>query len=166
MVRKRKRKVVAISGGFDPMHIGHVRMIKEAAKYGKVVVILNSDVWLMKKKGYFFMSYEERKELLESMRHVYQVMPSNDDSDDACKELEKIKPKYFANGGGRNSVNTPEADLCKKLEIETLWDIGGAKIQSSSRLINDLKKRKIGKTDLVRFSDIINSFYGSENNKK
>jgi len=148
------------------MHIGHVRMIKEAAKYGKVVVILNSDVWLMKKKGYFFMSYEERKELLESMRHVYQVMPSNDDSDDVCEELEKIKPKYFANGGGRNSANTPEADLCKKLEIETLWDIGGAKIQSSSRLINDLKKRKIGKTDLVRFSDIINSFYGSENNKK
>jgi D-beta-D-heptose 7-phosphate kinase/D-beta-D-heptose 1-phosphate adenosyltransferase len=159
--RKKKREVVVISGAFDPIHVGHIRLIKESSKYGKVVIILNSDMWLMKKKGYFFMSYDERKELLENMRHVYSVIPSNDRSNDVCEELQNLNPRYFANGGERNADNTPETDLCKELGIETLWDIGGSKIQSSSKLINDLKKRKIGKTEMERFKEIIENFHGA-----
>ena len=60
----RLNKYVAVSGGFDPIHVGHVRMIQDAAKLGKVIVIANSDEWLMRKKGYIFMKYEERQEIL------------------------------------------------------------------------------------------------------
>jgi len=56
---------IMVSGGFDPLHIGHLRMIKEAAKYGKVIVVANSDAWLLRKKGYIFMPWEERKEIIE-----------------------------------------------------------------------------------------------------
>ena len=59
------KKTICVSGGFDPVHIGHLRMIQEASKYGHVVAIVNSDDWLMRKKGYIFMPFDERCEILE-----------------------------------------------------------------------------------------------------
>jgi D-beta-D-heptose 7-phosphate kinase/D-beta-D-heptose 1-phosphate adenosyltransferase len=135
-----KRKVVAVSGGCDPCHSGHVRMILEAATYGDVVVILNSDDWLMRKKGYKFMSWEERAEILLAFKGVVSVVPVDDSDGTVCEALRRIRPDYFANGGDRKAGNTPEGDVCAELGIEMLWNIGGGKTQSSSWLIDAVKK--------------------------
>src|SRR3989344_7433731 len=72
--RRMKKRIVAVSGGFDPIHIGHVRLLNEARKLGdKLVVILNNDNWLFAKKGFVFMSEEDRKEILESLSAVDKV---------------------------------------------------------------------------------------------
>ena len=130
---------IAVSGGFDPIHKGHVQMIREASEYGKVIVILNSDDWLVRKKGYKFMPFEERAYIVGSIKGV-SIVSSVDDSDGTvCKALEKIKPVYFANGGDRYETNTPEMSVCEALGIEMLWNIGGGKIQSSSNLVAKAK---------------------------
>lgn len=134
-----KKKVVAVSGGFDPVHIGHVRMIQDAATHGDVVIIANSDEWLKRKKGYVFMSWEDRAEILESIKGVIKVVSVDDSDDTVCEALSRIKPDAFANGGDRKKGNTPEMDICKSLGIELLWSIGGKKIRSSSNIINEIK---------------------------
>ena len=141
--KKRKRKIVAISGGFDPVHVGHVRMIKEAAKLGDVIIITNSDEWLKRKKGYVFMPWEERQEILAEFKGVIDVIEAWDKDDTVCKTLERVKPDIFANGGDRKGDNTPEVDLCMKLDIELVWNVGGDKIQSSSELVENMKKMEV-----------------------
>ena len=141
MRKKKKRKTVAVSGGFDPVHVGHVRMIAEAAKLGDVIVIANSDEWLIRKKGYMFMPYEERQEILYNFKGVIDVIEANDDDGSVCKTLEKIKPDIFANGGDRKDDNVPEVALCNELGIELRWNIGGGKIQSSSELVAKSKNK-------------------------
>lgn len=136
-----KLKFIAVSGGFDPIHVGHVRMILEAAEVGKVIVILNSDAWLMRKKGYVFMPWEERAEIIKSIRGVHSVVEVNDDDGTVCKALEEWRPHYFANGGDRKEDNTPENDVCERLGIEQLFNVGGGKIQSSSWLVNKVPKK-------------------------
>ena len=137
------KKIVAVSGGFDPIHVGHVRMIQDAAQYGDVIVIANSDSWLERKKGYVFMTYDERQEILYALKGVVDVIEANDDDDTVCKTLEKIKPDIFANGGDRTSGNVPEYDTCSKLGIDMLFGIGGNdKPQSSSWLINKVRNKK------------------------
>ena len=138
--KKQKRKIVAISGGFDPVHVGHVRMIKESAKLGDVIIITNSDAWLKRKKGYVFMPWEERQEILAEFKGVIDVIEAWDEDDTVCKTLERVKPDIFANGGDRKGDNTPEVDLCMKLDIELVWNVGGDKIQSSSELVEKMKK--------------------------
>ena len=125
-----------ISGGFDPIHKGHIRMIREAVKKGEVLVIVNSDAWLMRKKGYVFMPFEERVEIIKSIKGVRDTsVVGIDDSDNTvCEALRKFKPDYFANGGDRTNTNTPEMALCEELGIEMLWEVGGGKVQSSSTL--------------------------------
>jgi D-beta-D-heptose 7-phosphate kinase/D-beta-D-heptose 1-phosphate adenosyltransferase len=142
MVKKEKRKTVALSGGFDPVHVGHVRMIAAAAKMGDVIIIANSDAWLMRKKGYIFMSYDERQEILYNFKGVIDVIEAQDDDNSVCKTLEKIKPDIFANGGDRKDNNTPEVALCQNLNIELRWNVGGDKIQSSSELVAKHKENK------------------------
>ena len=137
-----KRKTIAVSGGFDPIHVGHVRMIQSAAKVGDVVVILNRDDWLERKKGYKFMTWEERAEILESIRGVIGVVPAGDSDGSVCETLKIIRPDIFANGGDRKDDNTPEVALCNKLGIELMWNVGGEKIQSSSTLV---QKASLGK---------------------
>jgi len=74
-IKKRKKKVVAVSGGFDPLHIGHIRLFQEAKKLGdELVVILNNDHWLRKKKGSEFMIEEERKEIIEALACVEKLL--------------------------------------------------------------------------------------------
>lgn len=133
---------VAVSGGFDPIHRGHVQMIREAAKYGNVLIILNSDEWLIRKKGYKFMSFEERAYIAGSIKGVTFVANVDDADGTVCDALRKFKPDYFANGGDRYDTNTPEMAVCQELGIEMLWNIGGEKTQSSSNLVD---KARLGK---------------------
>ena len=131
-----KEKTVTVSGGFDPVHIGHVRMIREASKLGKLIVILNNDAFLVRKKGRPFMPQEERKEILENIKGVDSVFISIDEDDSVSKSLEAIKPDIFANGGDRkNESEIREAEVCKRLGIEMIFNVGGGKVQSSSWLM-------------------------------
>ena len=137
------KKIVAVSGGFDPIHVGHVRMILEAATMGDVIIIVNSDKWLMRKKGYIFMPYEERQEVLYSIKGVVDVVEAKDDDDTVCKTLERLKPDIFANGGDRKDGDVPEYEVCKGLGIAMEFGIGGNdKPQSSSWLVDKFRNRK------------------------
>ena len=136
----REKPLIAVSGGFDPVHIGHVRMIQDAARYGDVMVIINSDDWLMRKKGYVFMPWKERAEIMGNIKGVRLVTQVDDSDGTVCEALRRHKPDAFANGGDRKTQNTPEMDLCEELKIQMMWAIGGNdKPQSSSWLVNKLK---------------------------
>ena len=143
----RKKKTVAVSGGWDPIHIGHVRLFNEAKKLGDtLVVILNNDNWLLAKKGYAFMPEKERKELIEGLRAVDRVLltkhKKNDKDRSVCRELRELRPDVFANGGDRVAGNIPEYALCEELGIKMVFGIGkGGKIQSSSWLLEKYSKR-------------------------
>tara|TARA_R110000824_G_scaffold28907_3_gene96658 strand:+ start:751 stop:1443 length:693 start_codon:yes stop_codon:yes gene_type:complete len=128
---------VCVSGGFDPVHIGHLRMIQEAAQHGDVIVIVNSDEWLMRKKGYIFMPFAERCEILRGFAAVNQTTHVDDTDGTVCEALQRLKPTFFANGGDRKTDNTPEMDVCDAEGIQLLWGTGGGKIQSSSDLVAD-----------------------------
>ena len=138
------KNIIIVSGGFDPVHKGHIRMFREAANFGaNVIVGLNSDEWLTRKKGKSFMKWDERAEILESCKFINQVIPFDDSDDTASNAIERVHLMYsseyniyFANGGDRKLGNVPELDICKKLKVVMLWGIGGDKIQSSSWLIN------------------------------
>ena len=135
------RELVLISGGFDPVHSGHVNLIKEASKYGDVIVLLNSDAWLKNKKGKEFLRFDEREIIMKSIKNVIDVL-SFDDSDKTCiNGLKNAINKYpnckikFANGGDRNNQTTPEKKFCDENNIETLWGIGGTDKSNSSSWI-------------------------------
>ena len=151
MAIKNNEIIVAVSGGWDPIHIGHARLFREAKKLGdKLVVILNNDNWLIKKKGYFFMPQHERKELLEHFASVDKVIltshTKNTSDMSVCVELKKIKPDIFANGGDRKLDNIPEANVCRQIGCRMVFNVGqGGKVQSSSWLLEkylDKHKRK------------------------
>ncbi len=133
---KKKKPTVMVSGGFDPVHVGHIRMIRAAAEYGDVIVIANSDDWLYRKKGFIFMDFKKRAEILDSIKGVL-IVDSVDDSDGTvCEAIRRHKPTYFANGGDRGRSNTPEQNVCETLGVELLWSIGGdEKVDSSSDLV-------------------------------
>ncbi len=141
---KNKKNTVMVSGGFDPIHVGHVRMIRAAAQYGDVIVVANSDNWLFRKKGYNFMSFNERKEILVAIKGVIDVLPVDDADGTVCSALIKYQPTYFANGGDRKKENTPEKIVCEELGIKLLWNVGGEKIQSSSELVETANEKKEG----------------------
>ena len=143
------KKLIAVSGGFDPIHNGHVRMIKEAAQHGNVIVILNSDDWLIRKKGYKFMKFSERSYIAGNIKGVVMTTGVDDSDGTVCEALRRIKPDAFANGGDRYETNTPEMAVCKELGIEMLWNIGGEKTQSSRNLVTSVigGKRRINGVD-------------------
>src|SRR3989338_9233606 len=144
----KKARIIAVSGGFDPIHIGHVRMFQEAKKMGdKLIVILNNDHWLLKKKGYVFMPQEERREIIKAIAGVDEVVltsngPATEDMS-ICNELKKIRPHIFANGGDRTKKNIPEIPVCKSISCKMIFSVGrGGKIQSSSWLVDKVSKKK------------------------
>jgi len=141
IIKKQKRKIVTVSGGFDPIHVGHVRMIQEAAEYGDVIIVANSNEWLKRKKGYVFMPYKERQEILMAIKGVVDVVQAKDDDGTVCETLKLIKPDIFANGGDRKKGNVPEYEVCKDLGIELRFGMGGNnKPQSSSWLVDNALK--------------------------
>lgn len=145
----RKLRWVAVSGGFDPLHIGHIRMMQAAKRFGnKLVVILNNDNWLKNKKGFAFMPERERKELLLSFPFVDRVVLTNHKPNDpdrsVVRTLRKIKPSIFANGGdrdtkdARNKTSSLNADqkYCQEHGIRMVFNVGrGGKVQSSSWMV-------------------------------
>ena len=149
---KKLKKLIAVSGGFDPIHVGHVRMILEAAEHGDVIVFANSDDWLERKKGYVFMPYDQRAEVLESIRGVIGVIEADDKDNSVCETLRLIRPDVFANGGDRKGDNTPEVALCKKLGIELMWNVGGGKIQSSSSLVENASKHEAALSEVEGYA--------------
>lgn len=126
--------IVLCSGGFDPIHIGHLRYLEAAAKFGSVIVALNSDDWLVKKKGYLFMSWDHRAEILMALKYVTEVLPINDSDGTICEAFHS-GIQFFANGGDRTKANKREGQVCEELGIKQLFNIGGDKIASSSALV-------------------------------
>jgi len=143
----KNKRVVIVSGGFDPVHIGHVRMFNEAKALGDhLIVVLNNDNWLRKKKGYVFMGEKEREEIIRNFKAVDDVYVTDhtEDSNDTsvCSALESICPHIFANGGDRKEDNIPEYEVCRRLNIKMHFNTGsGGKVQSSSWLVNNAEKR-------------------------
>ena len=138
-----ERPTVMVSGGFDPVHAGHIRLIRAAAQYGNVIVIANSDEWLFRKKGFVFMDFDARAEILNAVKGVV-VVDSVDDSDGTvCDAIYRHKPTYFANGGDRGRNNTPEQSVCEELGVNLLWGVGGdKKLASSSDLVENVRDFK------------------------
>lgn len=168
MKKQEEKVVVAVSGGFDPIHIGHVRLFQQAKKLGtELVVILNNDNWLRKKKKHVFMPEAERKEIIESIKGVDRVILTKHKAEpedmSVCRELEEIKPDIFAQGGDRskedaanpNSSQNPEVSLCKKLGIRVIYNVGhGGKIQSSSWLLGKyVEARGLSITELNKIRE-------------
>jgi len=137
-----KRRKVMVSGGFDPVHVGHIQMIQEAAQLGDVIVVVNSDDWLRRKKGYVFMPYDERAYILSNIIGVNMVSSVDDRDDTICEAIRRLQPTAFANGGDRKENNTPEIELCEFLDVQMLWGIGGGKVQSSSWLVGATKEKQ------------------------
>ncbi len=148
--KAKKQKVVAVSGGYDPIHVGHIRQFKAAKALGdRLVVILNNDNWLKLKKGYVFMPEKERKEILEGIKYVDEVIISKHEPNtkdiSIYKELQEVRPHIFAKGGDRSpssvAIPTSEVSLCEEIHCEIIYNVGeGGKVQSSSELVARFKK--------------------------
>tara|TARA_B100000902_G_scaffold171341_1_gene165616 strand:- start:591 stop:995 length:405 start_codon:yes stop_codon:yes gene_type:complete len=127
-------KRVAVSGYFDPIHIGHLEYLKLAKELGdKLVVIVNNNDQCILKKGKPFMDELDRVEIVKSLKMVDEVFLSIDKDKTVCASLEEIKPDIFANGGDRSTGEVPESSICKKYNIKMIDGLGN-KIRSSSDL--------------------------------
>jgi len=130
-----KNKIrVAVSGYFDPIHVGHLEYLRMAKELGdSLVVIVNNNYQCKLKKGKHFMDENDRIEIVKAFRFVDEVFLSIDQDRTVCKSLEKVKPDIFANGGDRATSEVPEAPICKKFNIKMIDGLG-EKIRSSSSL--------------------------------
>jgi cytidyltransferase-like protein len=127
-------KVVAVSGYFDPIHVGHLYYLEMSKKLGdKLVVIVNNNNQCVLKKGKPFMDEDDRVRIVKSLSIVDEVFLSIDTDKTVCKSLEAIKPDIFANGGDRATSEVPESLICDKYNIEMIDGLGD-KIRSSSSL--------------------------------
>ena len=135
-------KIVVVSGGFDPVHSGHIALFRAAAGLGdKLIAGINSDEWLTRKKGKPFMSIHERKCVLNSIRYIDEVWEFDDSDNTACDLLHEVRKYHgndtilFANGGDRNQTNNAEIDVPR---IQHIYGVGGSDKMNSSSII--LKK--------------------------
>jgi len=139
MVEEYLGKTIALSGGFDPVHTGHLDMFEHAREIvgekGTVIVFVNSDDFLINKKGKSFMSLSERLRLIKAFETVDQAVPVIDTDESVCETLRQHQPDIFANGGDRTKENIPEDNVCKECNIEMIFNVGGGKTQSSSDLL-------------------------------
>lgn len=133
--------IAIVSGGFDPIHPGHIKLMEHAATFGKLMVILNSDDWLIEKKGYGFMPWHDRSKIIEALKPVWGVSMVYDSDGSVCEALKRLRLTYpkesliFCNGGDRLPANTLEVPLCKTLGIMMEYNVGGQKVNSSSELV-------------------------------
>ncbi len=142
--KKKKPVVVAVSGYFNPLHVGHLDMIEMAKKLGdKLVVIVNNDHQVKLKGSVPFMTLADRVRIISALRAVDEVFVSIDRDKTVCKSLAKVCPDIFANGGDRHTLNdVPEFPICQKLGI-SMVDGLGKKIRASSELIKKAAEAKI-----------------------
>ncbi|MCF7820151.1 MAG: adenylyltransferase/cytidyltransferase family protein [Candidatus Pacebacteria bacterium] len=143
MVKKKKKTVVAVSGYFNPLHVGHLEMIEQAKSLGDyLVAIINNDKQVKLKGSVPFMSAKDRLKIVGALKVVDEVFLSIDSDKTVIKSLEKIKPDIFANGGDRKNLNDiPEANICQKLGIKMVDGLG-KKIRASSKLIENFENKK------------------------
>lgn len=142
--------IVIVTGGFDPIHSGHIEYIKAARAYGRVMVGINSDAWLERKKGSAFMNFNERKSIIENLKDVMGVIEFDDSDNTACDAILKVKEMFprnkiiFANGGDRKSDNIPEMERFKDDPmVEFIFGVGGDyKKNSSSTILQAWKYEK------------------------
>jgi cytidyltransferase-like protein len=144
VVKAKKQTIVVVSGGFDPLHSGHLNLLRQAKTLGeKLIVILNNDEWLTRKKGRPFMPFEERADIIQHIDIVDNVFAGGDEDGSVCQTLEHIKKAYtgynmvFANGGDRGKDNIPEMTV---EGYEFVFGIGGTnKANSSSWILKEWK---------------------------
>src|SRR3972149_92967 len=130
-----KKVTVAVSGAFDPIHAGHIRYIREAVKLGdRLVVILNKDDFLMKKKGFVFWPFNERKEILEAIEGVDEIVAAIDEDQTVRKTLEQIKPAACAKGGAAASGKIPEVDTCRAIGCKVVTNVGGGQMHTETEV--------------------------------
>lgn len=137
-----------VSGGFDPIHEGHIELIKSAyMESDGVIILLNSDDWLRRKKGKEFMTYYTRFVICNNLKGVIDVINFNDEDNTASDGIKKARVKYpndnlvFANGGDRTQNNIPEIQTCKDCNVTLKFGIGGnTKANSSSWILKNWEK--------------------------
>jgi D-beta-D-heptose 7-phosphate kinase/D-beta-D-heptose 1-phosphate adenosyltransferase len=134
--------IMVLSGGFDPLHVGHIRMIQHARDMAALVVVgVNSDDWLMRRRGRVMTPFAERCELVASIRGVTSAVGFEDADDTAValiKMVSRLSPGAkiaFGNGGDRTSTNVPEVQICNELGVDLVWGVGGDRVESSSGVI-------------------------------
>jgi D-beta-D-heptose 7-phosphate kinase/D-beta-D-heptose 1-phosphate adenosyltransferase len=139
----KEKTIVLVTGGFDPLHSGHIHYFTDAKKLGDILVVgVNSDNWLRRKKGKAFMPNWERSLIIQNLKMVDMVITFNDDDDTANNAIWKVKQIFpqkkkiiFANGGDRNAHNIPEVGWP---DVEFVFGVGGIdKINSSSKILEN-----------------------------
>ena len=159
---KKKYDFALVSGGFDPVHLGHLRMLQEAKKLSdKVIVLLNNDAWLVKKKGKPFMNENQRKEILSEFKSITKVIIQNSSDKSSNQAIEDFvqnnpnKSICYCNGGDRSNIkNILESKICKKLGVSLEFGVGGEeKVESSSQLsrnyLGNVEKRPWGNYHVI-----------------
>lgn len=145
----KKKVTVAVSGYFNPLHVGHLEMMEKARKLGdRLVVIVNNDQQVKLKGRVPFLNQADRMKIVSAIKWVDKVFLSVDRDASVCKSLDRIKPDIFAKGGDRNASNIPEVAVCRRRHIKIIDKGLGKKIRSSSVLIARaalVKERKIKK---------------------
>lgn len=140
------KTIVATSGGFDPLHVGHLRCIQESKPNGNeiLIVIVNEDGFLKRKKGKPFMPFEERIEIIRGLRGVDYAVGWDDGSQTVIGALRILKPHFFTKGGDRSSASVvPEAEICEQIGCTIRYGVGGStKVQSSTNLIAGVSKEE------------------------
>ncbi len=140
-------KIVAASGYFDPIHVGHIEYLEKSRELGdKLIVIVNNDTQTKLKKGFVFMPQEDRLKIVKALKCVDEVFLSIDTNKigihvPVCKSLEAVKPDIFAKGGDRTIDEIPETPICNKLNIKVIDGLG-KKIRSSSDIVGSVKKNE------------------------
>ena len=144
-------RVILVTGGFDPLHSGHIKLLKAAKEYShydKLIVGLNSDEWLVRKKGKAFQTWKDRANILYNLKCVDDVLPFDDKDDTAINAIQQCLPNdvIFCNGGDRQNTNTPEYEHFKNHpNIHFLWGVGGNdKLNSSSYIQFEKTERTWG----------------------
>ena len=165
---KYKRDIILTSGGFDPLHVGHLRCIQGTVKIAQdprkfpkvkkplVVILVNCDDFLKAKKGYVFMPLEDRMEIIDGIAGVDVVIPWKYTNDDftVVKAIDMIKPKYFTKGGDRtDATNIPEWEICQQRGCEVITGVGGGKIRSSSEMVERADRFNLEAVELAGWAD-------------
>lgn len=167
-----QKKAVLVTGGFDPLHSGHIEYFKKASYLGDLLIVgVNSNSWLKRKKNFVFMDWNERSLIIKNLSMVDYVISFNDNDDSASDAIEQCLKKYskiiFANGGDRTDKNIPEINLYKgNHSVEFAFRVGGKeKINSSSKLTNEFLNKGVLNKKIKPWGEFYNIYQDSKSIK-